>query len=71
MCSSGDRRARALVATVEPPAVPRNQHDIHGMRRQLVARYGSQVNIGNVFPEDLISLEAYRRGLGGNAGREE
>ena len=32
MCSSGDRRARALVATVEPPAMPRNQHDIHGMR---------------------------------------
>ena len=46
-------------------------HDIHRMRRQLVARYGSQVNIGNVFPEDLISLEAYRRGLGVNAGREE
>ena len=46
-------------------------HDIHRMRRQLVERYGSQVNLGNIFPEDLISLEAYRRGLGVNAGHEE
>ena len=32
MCSSGDRRGRALVPTVTTPAVPHNQHDIHGMR---------------------------------------
>ncbi|MFC1526350.1 phosphosulfolactate synthase [Candidatus Latescibacterota bacterium] len=44
------------------------QHDIHRMRRDLVDRYGTQVNIGNVMPEDLLSLEAYRRGLGINAG---
>ena len=44
--------------------------DIHGMRRQLVARYGTQVNIGNVAPDDLLSLEAYRRGLGVNAGSQ-
>jgi phosphosulfolactate synthase len=42
--------------------------DIHTMRRQLIERYGSQVNIGNVAPEELMSLEAYRRGLGVNAG---
>jgi len=45
-----------------------NPHDIHRMRRDLVDRYGTQVNIGNVMPEDLLSLEAYRRGLGINAG---
>jgi len=32
MCPSRDQRARALVATVEPPAMPRNEHDIRGMR---------------------------------------
>ena len=46
-------------------------HDIHRMRRQLIERYGVQINLGNVFPEDLISLEAYRRGLGVNAGHED
>ena len=46
-------------------------HDIHHMRRQLLGRYGAQVNLGNVFPEDLVSLEAFRRGLGVNAGHEE
>ena len=44
--------------------------DIHRMRRQLIARYGTQVNIGNVVPDDLLSLEAYRRGLGINAGSQ-
>ena len=38
------------------------------MRRDLIDRFGPQVNIGNVGPEDLLSLEAYRRGLGVNAG---
>ncbi len=41
---------------------------IHHMRRELIDRYGSQVNIGNVAPDELMSLEAYRRGLGVNAG---
>ncbi|MDP7237857.1 MAG: phosphosulfolactate synthase, partial [Candidatus Latescibacteria bacterium] len=43
---------------------------IHRMRRQLVDQYGPEVNIGNVEPSDLISLEAYRRGLGVNAGQK-
>ena len=42
--------------------------DIHQMRRRLIDRYGSQVNIGNVGPDELMSMEAYRRGLGVNAG---
>ena len=43
--------------------------DIHRMRRDLISRYGTQVNIGNVAPDDVLSLEAYRRGLGVNAGQ--
>ena len=40
-------------------------HDVHSMRRLLMERYGPQVNLGNVDPGDLMSLEAYRRGIGG------
>lgn len=48
-----------------------NGSDIHRMRRQLVDRYGPEVNIGNVAPSEIIPLEAYRRGLGVNAGKRE
>ena len=41
---------------------------IHKMRRELVDRFGVDVNVGNVEPEDLFSFEAYRRELGVNAG---
>jgi phosphosulfolactate synthase len=41
---------------------------IHRMRRELVDRFGVEVNIGNVMPDDLFSFEAYRRELGVNAG---
>ena len=46
-------------------------HHIHGMRRELVDRFGPGVNLGNVAPPDLLALEAYRRGLGVNAGSDE
>jgi phosphosulfolactate synthase (CoM biosynthesis protein A) len=45
-----------------------NLHDVHRMRRELIDRYGFQVNLGNVAPDDLMTLEAYRRELGVNAG---
>ncbi|MFH1567534.1 MAG: phosphosulfolactate synthase [Gemmatimonadota bacterium] len=48
-----------------------NPCDIHHLRRILVDRYGTGVNIGNVMPDDLLSLEAYRRGLGINAGSRQ
>ena len=44
--------------------------DIHRMRRELIDRYGPEVNLGNVAPDDLMTLEAYRRGLGVNAGKK-
>ena len=52
------------------PWIPDVQsHDVHRMRRDLVDRFGPEVNVGNVMPEDLLSLEAYRRELGINAGK--
>ena len=52
------------------PWIPGVQsHHIHRMRRDLVDRFGPEVNLGNVMPEDLLSLEAYRRELGINAGK--
>jgi phosphosulfolactate synthase (CoM biosynthesis protein A) len=42
--------------------------DVHRFRCELIDRYGTEVNIGNVAADDLMSLEAYRRGLGVNAG---
>ena len=45
-------------------------HDIHRLRRALLQRYGSEVNIGNVSPDEVIVVEALRRGLGANAGGE-
>ena len=42
--------------------------EVHRIRRDLIDRYGTGVNIGNVAPDDLMPLEAYRRGLGVNAG---
>jgi phosphosulfolactate synthase len=44
---------------------------IHRMRRDLVDRYGKEVNVGNVQPDDLMTLEAYRRELGINAGKQD
>ena len=41
------------------------------MRREIVDRYGHEVNVGNVAPDDLFSFEAYRRGLGINAGSSD
>ena len=46
-------------------------HEIHRMRRELIDRYGVEVNIGNVLPDDAMTLEAYRRQLGVNAGAVE
>jgi len=42
--------------------------DVHAMQSRLIARFGPDVSIGNVMPDDLMKLEAYRRGLGVNAG---
>lgn len=52
------------------PWIPGVQsHHIHRMRRDLVDRFGPEVNLGNVMPDDLLPLEAYRRKLGINAGK--
>jgi phosphosulfolactate synthase (CoM biosynthesis protein A) len=45
-------------------------HDIHRLRRELLWRYGTEINMGNVSPDEVIVVEALRRGLGANAGGE-
>ncbi|MDP6041035.1 MAG: phosphosulfolactate synthase [Candidatus Latescibacteria bacterium] len=45
-----------------------SHHQIHSMRAELLKRYGPNLNLGNVSPGDAMSLEAYRRRLGVNAG---
>ena len=62
---------KLLMFELPGPWIPGTSlHDIHRMRRQLIDSYGPEVNIGNVMPNDLIDLEAYRRGLGITAGRK-
>ncbi len=39
------------------------------LQSRLMDRFGLHLNIGNVVPEDLMKLEAYRRVLGVNAGK--
>lgn len=43
-------------------------HHIHSMRAEMLKRYGPDLNLGNVSPGDVLSLEGYRRRLGVNAG---
>ncbi len=43
-------------------------YQIHQMRRELIGRYGAEVNLGNVAADELVSSEGLRRGLGVNAG---
>ncbi|MCE2440638.1 MAG: phosphosulfolactate synthase [Candidatus Latescibacteria bacterium] len=60
--------ARVMFELPGPWIAGVHPHDVHRMRRTLVDRYGPEVNLGNVLPDDLMTLEAYRRGLGVNAG---
>jgi len=48
-----------------------SHHHIHRMKVELIERYGPEVNLGNVSPADLMPVEAFRRGLGVNAGHAE
>jgi len=43
--------------------------DIHQLFVQLAERFGAALNAGNVAFEDVIRFEAFRRGVGVNAGK--
>ncbi|MEZ5277839.1 MAG: phosphosulfolactate synthase [Opitutaceae bacterium] len=45
------------------------QADVHRITRWLINRFGPEVNIANVSPENVLKLEALRLGIGVNAGR--
>ena len=47
------------------------QADVHKMTRWLINRFGPEVNIANVSPENVLKLEALRLGIGVNAGGNE
>ena len=54
------------------PWIPGVTSDVvNRMRRELVEKYGVEVAIGNVLPEDLMFLEAFHRGLDVNAGESD
>jgi len=44
------------------------QSDVHKMTRWLIDRFGPEVNMANVSPENVLKLEALRLGIGVNAG---
>ena len=44
------------------------QSDVHKMTRWLIDHFGSEVNIANVSPDNVLKLEALRLGIGVNAG---
>ena len=41
-------------------------HQVHWMMIQLIDSLGSDVNIANVLPEDVLMLESLRQGIGAN-----
>ncbi len=42
--------------------------DIHRITRWLLGRFGAEVNIANVSPDNVLKVEALRLGIGVNAG---
>lgn len=44
--------------------------DVHRITRWLLHHFGSEANIANVSPDDVLKLEALRLGIGVNAGSE-
>lgn len=62
----GGTREDALTAVIG--AVKEQQHlmweaPLKNQQAQLMQQFGPDINIGNVLPEDILSLEALRRGL--------
>jgi len=47
------------------------QSDVHKMTRWLIDHFGSEVNVANVSPDNVLKLEALRLGIGVNAGGGE
>lgn len=55
-----------LVAGVPDAAVLMWETPMKEQQREFIARFGPNVNLGNIAPTDVIALEALRRGLRGD-----
>lgn len=55
-----------LVAGVEDPAVLMWETPLKEQQQGMIARFGPEVNLGNIAPGDVVALEALRRGLRGD-----
>jgi phosphosulfolactate synthase len=56
----------AIIAGVDDPTVLEWEAPIKNQQQHLILRFGSNVNLGNVPPEDILALEALRCGLRGD-----
>lgn len=59
-----------LIFEVPGPWIPNIRRcDQHAMRSWLIRRFGPEVNLGNVFAEDILEVETMRCGIGVGALR--
>jgi phosphosulfolactate synthase len=56
----------AIIAGVDDPTVLEWEAPIKNQQQHLIMRFGSNVNLGNIPPEDILALEALRCGLRGD-----
>jgi phosphosulfolactate synthase len=56
----------AIIAGVDDPTVLEWEAPIKNQQQHLILRFGSNVNLGNIPPEDILALEALRCGLRGD-----
>lgn len=56
----------AIISGVSDPTVLEWEAPIKNQQQHLIMRFGSNVNLGNVPPEDILALEALRCGLRGD-----
>lgn len=55
-----------LVAGIPDPHVLMWETPLKEQQQAMIARFGPNVNLGNIAPADVIALEALRRGLRGD-----
>jgi phosphosulfolactate synthase len=64
-----DAEIDALVAGVKEPACLIWEAPLAAQQRHFILRFGPNVSLGNVAPEDVLALEALRCGLRGDTLR--
>lgn len=67
--SIDDEWLEALAGAVADPAVLVWEAPLRGQQQDLIRRFGPNVNLGNIPPEEIVALEALRVGLRGDTLR--